>query len=511
MSPVAIAVIGLLAVFVVGLLAIFLTTRRRTVGTSLHQAEEQASRILAEAEAKQKELLVQAREETLSLRTTLEDEIRERRAEAARVEQRLTQKEENLDRKIEALEQREATVREREGHVDQVRTEAEAIRSRQQGELERVANLTVAEARAQLLASVEDEIRDEASRRVREMEKEVEATAGQRARKVLATAIQRYASEVTAETTVSVVQIPNDEMKGRIIGREGRNIRAIEAATGVDLIIDDTPDAVTVSCFDPVRREIARQTLSMLVQDGRIHPTRIEEAVNRARRDVETTMMDAAEAASAEAGVLNLHPEILKVFGRLRYRTSYGQNVMRHSIETAHIAAMIAREIGADVEVARAGGFLHDLGKAVDHEVEGTHARIGAEIARRFRVKESIAHAIEAHHEEVEPTTVEAVIVMMADAVSGGRPGARRESLENYVKRLETLEHIAREFKGVESAFAIQAGRELRIIVKPEQVDDLTAMRIARDVSQKIEETMEYPGQIKVTVIRETRASEYAR
>ncbi|MEZ4482969.1 MAG: ribonuclease Y [Dehalococcoidia bacterium] len=288
-------------------------------------------------------------------------------------------------------------------------------------------------------------------------------------------------------------------------------MRAIEAATGVDLIIDDTPDAVTVSCFDPVRREIARIALSTLVQDGRIHPTRIEDAVNKAKREVESTMADAAEAASAEAGVLNLHPEVLKVFGRLRYRTSYGQNVMRHSIETAHIAAMIARELGADVEVARTGGFLHDLGKAIDHEVEGTHARIGAEVARRYRVKEAVAHAIEAHHEEVEPTSVEAVIVMMADAVSGGRPGARRESLESYIKRLETLEGIARDQKGVESAFAIQAGRELRIIVKPEQIDDLEAMRIARDVSQKIEETMEYPGQIKVTVVRETRATDYAR
>ena len=511
MNPIALAVIGLLAVFVVGLLAIFLTTRRRTVGVSLQHAEEQATRILAEAETRQKELLVQAREETLALRTTLETEVRERRAESTRVEQRLTQKEENLDRKIEGLDRREAALRARETQIEEVRAEAEALRNRQMGEIERIANLTVGEARAQLMATIEDEVRDEGSRRVREMEKEVTATAGVRARKILATAIQRYTSEVTAETTVSVVQIPSDDMKGRIIGREGRNIRAIEAATGVDLIIDDTPDAVTVSCFDPVRREIARQALSNLVQDGRIHPTRIEEAVTRAKRDVEQTMMEAAEAASAEAGVLNLHPEILKVFGRLRYRTSYGQNVMRHSIETAHIAAMIAREIGADVEIARAGGFLHDLGKAIDHEVEGTHAKLGAELARRFRVKEAIAHAIEAHHEEVEPTTVEAVIVMMADAVSGGRPGARRESLENYVKRLETLEAIARDYKGVDSAFAIQAGRELRIIVRPEQVDDLAAMRIARDVSQKIEETMEYPGQIKVTVVRETRASEYAR
>jgi ribonuclease Y len=485
--------------------------RRRSVGTSLLQAEEQASRVRAEAESRQKELLLEVKEEALRLRNAAEEETRERRAEALRSEQRLTQKEENLDRKIESLEKREQQVRDRESHIEQLRAEAEQIHQKQATEMERISGLTTAEAREQLLAAVEIEIRDEASRRVREIEKEVEATAGMRARKILATAIQRYTSEVTAESTVSVVQIPSDDMKGRIIGREGRNIRAIEAATGVDLIIDDTPDAVTVSAFDPVRREVARVALSSLVQDGRIHPTRIEEAVNKARRDVENTMADAADAAAVEAGVLNLHPEVLKVFGRLRYRTSYGQNVMRHCIETAHIAAMIAREIGADVDVARTGGFLHDLGKAVDHEVEGTHALIGADIARRFKVKEAIAHCIEAHHEEVEPTSVEAVIVMMADAVSGGRPGARRESLENYIRRLETLETIAKGFKGVDSAFAIQAGREVRIIVRPEQVDDLEAMRIARDVSQKIEETMEYPGQIKVTVVRETRATEYAR
>jgi ribonucrease Y len=508
MSAIAIVVglAGLLVGAAVGYLA-----RRRSVGTSLLQAEEQASRILAEAESRQKELLLEARDETLKLRTTLEEEIRERRAEASRVEQRLLQREDTLDRKLEALERRDQEVRQREAQIEALRAETEELRLRQVREVERVSGLTAAEAREQLLQAVEVEIRDEASRRVREIEKEVEATAGMRARKILATAIQRYTSEVTAETTVSVVPIPSEEMKGRIIGREGRNIRAIEAATGVDLIIDDTPDAVTVSAFDPVRREVARLSLSSLVQDGRIHPTRIEEAVNKARRDVESTMHDSAESAAVEAGVLNLHPEVLKVFGRLRYRTSYGQNVMRHSIETAHIAAMIAREVGADVEVARAGGFLHDLGKAVDHEVEGTHAIIGADIARRFRVKESVAHCIEAHHEEVEPSTVEAVIVMMADAISGGRPGARRESLENYIKRLETLEEIAKGFKGVESAFAIQAGRELRIIVKPEQIDDLEAMRIARDVSQKIEETMEYPGQIKVTVVRETRATEIAR
>ena len=505
-----VAIIVGLACLLIGAGAGFVL-RKRADGTSLQLAEEQSSRILAEAETRQKELLLAAKEETLTLRNQLEAEMKERRAEAARVEQRLAQKEENFDRKVDAIEQRDQSLRDREASIERLRTEAEEIRQKQATELERVSNLTVSEAREQLLAAIEGEIREEASRRVREMEKEVEATAGPRARKILATAIQRYTSEVTAENTVSVVQIPSDDMKGRIIGREGRNIRAIEAATGVDLIIDDTPDAVTVSAFDPVRREIARQTLTMLVQDGRIHPTRIEEAVNKARRDVEATMQDAAEAAAVEAQVLNLHPEVLKVFGRLRYRTSYGQNVMRHCIETGHIAAMIAREIGADVDVARAGGFLHDLGKAVDHEVEGTHAIIGADIARRFKVKEAVAHCIEAHHEEVEPRSVEAVIVMMADAISGGRPGARRESLEAYIKRLETLENIAKSHKGVESAFAIQAGREVRIIVRPEAIDDLEAMRIARDVSQQIEETMEYPGQIKVTVVRETRATEYAR
>jgi ribonuclease Y len=505
-----IAIIAGLAGLAVGA-AVGFYVRRQVTGTSLQQAEEQANRVLAEAESKQKETILEAKEEALQIRNAAEAEIRERRNELARSEQRLSSKEENLDRKLETIDRRDEVVRAREAEVDAIRAEAESLRQRQVDEFERISGLTRDQAREQLMAAVEVEIRDDASRRVREIEKEVEATAGVRARKILATAIQRYTSEVTAESTVSVVPIPSDEIKGRIIGREGRNIRAIEAATGVDLIIDDTPEAVTVSAFDPVRREIARVALSALVQDGRIHPTRIEEAVNRARRDVEGTMQEAAEAAAVEAGVLNLHPEVLKIFGRLRYRTSYGQNVMRHSVETAHIAAMIAREIGADVEIARAGGFLHDLGKAVDHEVEGTHARIGAELARRYRVKEPVAHAIEAHHEEVEPTTVEAVIVMMADAVSGGRPGARRESLEAYIKRLETLESIAREQKGVESAFAIQAGRELRIIVKPEHVDDLEAMRIARDVSQKIEETMEYPGQIKVTVVRETRATEYAR
>ena len=377
-------VIGLIVGLTVGSLVAggaALMWRRKADGTSLLQAQEQASRVLAEAESKQKELTLEAKEESLKLRNELEAEVRERRAEVSRIEQRQIQKEENLDRKTESLDRRDQSLRDRDVQIERRLEEAETLRQKQLTEVERISGLSPHEAREQLMAAVEVEIRDDASRRVREIEKEVEATAGVRARKILATAIQRYTSEVTAESTVSVVQIPSEEMKGRIIGREGRNIRAIEAATGVDLIIDDTPDAVTVSAFDPVRREIARVALTSLVQDGRIHPTRIEEAVNKARRDVEATMQESAEAAAVEAGVLNLHPEILKVFGRLRYRTSYGQNVMRHCIETGHIAAMIAREIGADADIARAGGFLHDLGKAVDHEVEGTHAIIGAEIA----------------------------------------------------------------------------------------------------------------------------------
>jgi ribonuclease Y len=509
MAAIFIIIAGLAGLLVGAAVAAFVL--RRAGGRTLLNAEEEANRILAEADARQKEILLDAKEEIHQLRRNFEEESRAWRAETATSERRFAQKEENLDRKAAQIDEREQRLRDMEQKIEQVRREAEEARGRQLAEIERISALTRDEARAELMQSVETEIRDEAGRLVRQMEQDVREQAAMRARKILATAIQRYTSEVTAETTVAVVPIPNEEMKGRIIGREGRNIRALEAATGVDLIIDDTPDAVTVSSFDSVRREVARQALSQLVQDGRIHPTRIEEAVERARREVDATMREAAEAAAVEAGVLNLHPEVLRTFGRLRYRTSYGQNVMRHSVETAHIAAMIASEIGADPDIARAGGFLHDLGKAVDHEVEGTHALIGADIARRYKVREAVAHCIEAHHEEVAPSTVEAIVVMMADAISGGRPGARRESLESYIKRLRTLEDIAKGFKGVDDAYAIQAGREVRIIVKPEQIDDLEAMRIARDVSQKIEESMEYPGQIKVTVVRETRATEYAR
>ena len=500
-----VGLIGLGAGFAVGFML-----RRNAQNTSLQEAEASARRFLDEAELERRELLSSAQEESREHRRDAENEQRERRREINRLDERLDQREESLDRRNDTLEEREDALRSRERDLDDVRVEVAAAREHHLQETERISGLTREEAREELLSSIDDEVRDEGNRRVRVMEEEVAATASVRAQKILATAIQRYTSEITMQTTVTVVPITSEDMKGRIIGREGRNIRAIEAATGVDLIIDDTPDAITLSSFDPVRREVTRMAVSALVQDGRIHPTRIEEAVNRARRDVEATMEESAEGAAAEAGVPNLHPEVMKVFGRLRFRTSYGQNVMKHSVETAHVAAIIATEIGADVEVARAGGFLHDLGKAVDHEVEGTHAIIGAGIARRHRVSEAVAHCIEAHHEEVEPTTVEAVIVQMADAISGGRPGARQESVENYIKRLETLEQIATDHEGVESAFAIQAGRELRIIVKPDRVDDLEAMRIARDVSQQIEETMEYPGQIKVTVVRETRASEIA-
>ena len=505
-----IAVIAGLGIFLIGV-GVGYVLRRRSAQGSLEQAEEAARQILAEAENRSRELDLEAKEEALHLRNEAEADIREWRSELSRVENRLSHREENLERKAEGLDSREAAIQKRSDDLRGAEEQLGALRAEQERAIERASGLSREEARAQLLAAVDDEIREEAGRRVREMEREAEATAAARARKIIATAIQRYAGEVTAETTVSVVPIGSDDMKGRIIGREGRNIRAIEAATGVDLIIDDTPDAVTISSFDPVRREVARVALAGLVQDGRIHPTRIEEAVAKAQRNVEATMAESAEAAAAEADVLNLHPEVMKTFGRLRYRTSYGQNVMRHSIETAHIAAMIARELGADEDVARAGGFLHDLGKAVDHEVEGTHALIGADIARRYRIREEVAHCIEAHHEEVELGAVEAVIVQMADAISGGRPGARRESLDLYVKRLETLEQIARDQQGVEQAFAIQAGRELRIIVRPQEVDDLASMRIARDVSRKIEESVDYPGQIKVTVVRETRATEYAR
>jgi ribonuclease Y len=474
-------------------------------------AEMKASRIIAEAERRQKETLLEAKEEAIRLRSQVEGELRDRRNEAQRLERRLIHKEENLDRKLESLERRERSLVNKEKNLDNIRTQLTDLEQQRRQEIEHLANLTTQEAREVLLAEIEHEVRDEANRRMREIEAELKEDASQRARDILSTAMQRLSSDVISEATVSVVPLPSDDMKGRIIGREGRNIRTLEHLTGVDVIIDDTPDAVTLSTFDPVRREIARVALTKLITDGRIHPARIEDMVEKAQKEVDVAIREAGEEAVAEAGVPGLHPEIVKALGRLKYRYSYGQNQLKHAVETAHIAGMLADELGADANIARRGGLLHDLGKAIDQDVEGTHALIGAEMARRHGVSAAVVHCIEAHHEEVEPSTVEAVICIIADAISGSRPGARRESLEQYIKRLRALEEVANGFPGVDKCYAIQAGREIRIIVKPEEVDDLEAMRLAKDISKKIEETLEYPGQVKVTVIREKRAIEYAK
>ena len=477
----------------------------------LASAEAEAARIIAEAQTKEKEALLAAKEEAIRVRAEAENEARERRQEILRLEERVLQKEENLERKVEAVDRRDRALTEREQQLEQAREQIESLQRQKLAEIERVAHLTTQEARDLLLAEIETEVRDEANRLVREAEAQAREDAQARAREILVSAIQRMSAEAVSESTVTVVPIPSEDMKGRIIGREGRNIRALEHATGIDLIIDDTPDAVMLSGFDGVRREVARLALTRLISDGRIHPTRIEEVVEKSRQEVEAEIKLAGEEAALKANCPGFHPEIIRTLGRLKFRTSYGQNQLMHAVESSHIAAMLAREVGADVNVARRGALLHDLGKAIDREVEGTHALLGADLARRFGVMEPVVHCIEAHHEEVQPRTIEAIIVQVADSISGGRPGARMESLESYIKRLEALETVATSFPGVDKAFAIQAGREVRIIVKPEEIDDLGSMRLARDVSKKIEETMEYPGQIKVTVVRETRATEFAR
>jgi len=483
----------------------------KTSGSGMvRQAQDESKTLVADARREARELTLDAEKDALERREAVDKEARESRRELTRAERRLEQREEALDRRAEQLDRNEQSVRDRSSKFDKEERRLEELEGSLRGRLEEIAQLTVDEARERLLEDLDLELRDEAGRRVRAMESSAKAEADTRSRKILATVMQRMTSQVTSETTVSTVALPSDDLKGRIIGREGRNIRAFEAATGCDLIIDDTPGLVTVSGFDPVRREIARQALTKLVQDGRIQPIRIEEAVNRARKDVEQTVKEAGEQASVDAEVAGLHPEVVKTLGRLKFRYSYGQNQLRHALETSWLAAALAFELGADAEVARVGGLLHDLGKAVDRETEGTHALIGADIAKRFGVGREIVHCIEAHHEEVKPETVEALIVICADAMSGSRPGARRESADQYIRRLEALESIANSYDGVEEAFAIQAGREVRIMVRPESVDDVEATRLARDVSRKIEETMQYPGEIKVTVIRETRASSVA-
>ena len=504
------AVIGVIVGLAIGALLGYALKRSSTKDQEL-VASQAAEKLLSDAQAKEKDILLTANEGAIQIRAQAEQEGKTRRDEVLKLEQRVANREENLDRKLDALERRETAYAEKEQVLESTRAEVTELRNAKLAEIERVSGMTTAEAKALLLQDLESEIREEANRIVRVLEAEAKEEADRRSRSILATTMQRLMNDVVTETTVSVVPIPSDDMKGRIIGREGRNIRALESATGVDLIIDDTPDAVTLSAFDPVRREIARVALTKLVLDGRIHPTRIEEVVEKAKAEVEAGIKIAGEQAAIEAGCPGLHPEILKTLGRLKYRTSYGQNQMKHAVEASFIAAMMAEELGADVNTCRRGALLHDLGKAIDHEVEGTHAMLGGELARRYNVAPAIVHCIEAHHEEIEVESTEAVIVMIADAISGSRPGARRESLEFYIKRLEALESIANSFKGVEKSFAIQAGREIRIIVKPEEIDDLDSMRLARDVSKKIEESLEYPGQIKVTVVRETRASEYAR
>ena len=489
--------------------------RKRVAEKEISSAEEEATRIINEAikssESKKREALVEAKEEILKSRSEYEKEVKERRADLQKQERRLQQKEENLDHKMDAIEKKEEALAAKHAAADKANEEIQIIKRSQTEMLERISGFTADQAKDYLIAQVESEVTHETALKIKEIEARAKDEADSRAREIVATAIQRCAADHVAEITVSVVPLPNDEMKGRIIGREGRNIRTLETLTGADLIIDDTPEAITVSCFEPVRREIARLALEKLIADGRIHPTHIEEMVEKARREVEATIKAEGERAMFECGIRNLHPELVKMLGRLHYRTSYGQNVLQHSIEVSHIAGMMAAELGADVQTAKRAGLLHDLGKSIDHEMEGTHVQLGVEFARKYKEKEEIIHAIEAHHNDVEPRTIVACLVQAADAISAARPGARRENLENYIKRLEQLESIATSFQGVEKAYAIQAGREVRVMVKPEQVNEDQMVILARDLAKKIEEEMEYPGQIKVNLIRETKCVEYAK
>jgi ribonuclease Y len=485
--------------------------RRMAVNRQLRAAQRKAARMVSEARAEAKELVDKVREDMEKAKTSVEADLRERRAELQRQENRVQSKSESLERKLEGVAQRERSLANREKSLETVRAQLEEARDREMKELELISGMSSAEAKAALLERMEIEMRDEAARRLREWEDKLKAEAAVKAQEILSQAVQRSASEVVSETTVVTVPLPNDEMKGRLIGREGRNIRALEQATGVDLIVDDTPEAVTLSSFDPVRREVARTALNRLILDGRIHPARIEEVVKKAEEEIENDILAAGEQAAYQVGVHGLRPELLRLLGRLKYRTSYGQNVLSHSIEVAFLAGMIASELDANAAIAKKAGLLHDIGKAVDREVEGTHAAIGADLAKQWERSPEVVQGIAEHHLETPNVSTWGFIISAADAISSARPGARRESLENYLKRLRALEDIANGFPGVDKSYAIQAGREIRILVKPEEIDDLASMRLARDIVKKIEEGLEYPGQIKVTVLRETRAVDYAK
>ena len=507
-----IAIIAVVAVicFILGVLY-----RKKVAEREIFSAEEEAKRIINEsiksAESKKREALVEAKEEIHKSRSEYEREVKERRSELSKQERRLQQKEENLDKKIDSIEKKNETLNSKIAAVEAQQQEIALVKKSQLEMLEKISGFSVEEAKAYLIANIRDEVTHELAMKVKEIEAQYKDEADERAREILSTAIQRCAADHASEITVSVVSLPNDEMKGRIIGREGRNIRSIETLTGCDLIIDDTPEAITVSSFDPVRREVARLALEKLIQDGRIHPARIEEMVEKAQKEVNATIKSEGERATFETGIHGLHPDIIKLLGRQKYRTSYGQNVLAHSIEVAHIAGLLAAELGVDVMTAKRAGLLHDLGKSIDHEVEGSHVTIGVELAKKYKESADVVHAIEAHHGDVEARTVIACIVQAADTISAARPGARRENIENYVKRLEKLEEVSKSFPGIAGCYAIQAGREIRIMVKPEQVGEDEMVLLARDIAKKIEAELTYPGQIKVHLLRETKAIEYAK
>ena len=509
-----VAAVAAVIAFVIGF-PIGIQYRKKVAEKEIISAEDEAKRIINEAikssESKKREVLLEAKEEILKNRADYEKEVKERRADLQKQERRLQQKEENIDRKTDAIEKKEEALAQKHDAILKEQDEIKLIKRSQTEMLERISGLTADQAKEYLIQQVESEVTHETAMKIKELEARAKDEADQRAREIVATAIQRCAADHVAEITVSVVPLPNDEMKGRIIGREGRNIRTLETLTGADLIIDDTPEAITVSCFEPVRREVARLALEKLIADGRIHPTHIEEMVEKARREVDAVIRSEGERAVLETGVRGVHPELQKLLGRLHYRTSYGQNVLQHSIEVSHIAGMMAAELGADVYAAKRAGLLHDIGKAVDHEMEGTHIQLGVEFCRKYKEKEDIIHAIQAHHGDVECKTLVACLVQAADAVSAARPGARRENLENYIKRLEKLEEITSDYPGVEKSYAIQAGREVRVMVKPEQVSEDQMVILAHDLARRIESELEYPGQIKVHVLRETKVVEYAK